>query len=153
MGVHASGGPGTIPAAHGERFGLSRQPARRRSPRVAWTNAMKAAVYTDTGLRMFVHITDIEQPVPKDNEVLIKVRAASVNPLDRYMMRGEPLLFARRRRTAAKPKITRLGDIAAGGGSSGQERKTVSARRRSLRGIQPGRLLPSMCARSKTSWR
>jgi len=36
---------------------------------------------------------DVEKPVPKDNEILIKVRAASLNPLDWHFMRGTPYLF------------------------------------------------------------
>jgi NADPH:quinone reductase-like Zn-dependent oxidoreductase len=43
---------------------------------------MKAAVYTKTKSGKVLQITDVETPVPKDNEVLLKVRAASVNPLD-----------------------------------------------------------------------
>jgi NADPH:quinone reductase-like Zn-dependent oxidoreductase len=42
---------------------------------------MKAA-YTRYGPPDVVEVNDLEQPVPKDGEVLIKVRAASVNPLD-----------------------------------------------------------------------
>jgi len=53
---------------------------------------MKAAVRTRYGPPDVVQITDVEKPVPMDNEVLIKVRAASVNPLDRYFMRGAPLI-------------------------------------------------------------
>ena len=51
---------------------------------------MKAAIYTSYGPPNVVQITDVEKPVPKDNEVLIKVRAASVNPLDWRLMKGEP---------------------------------------------------------------
>ena len=43
---------------------------------------MKAAVYTKTKSGKVLQITDIETPIAKDNEVLIKTRAASVNPLD-----------------------------------------------------------------------
>jgi NADPH:quinone reductase-like Zn-dependent oxidoreductase len=43
---------------------------------------MKAAVYTKTKLGKVLQIHDVATPVPKDNEVLIQVRAASVNPLD-----------------------------------------------------------------------
>jgi len=42
---------------------------------------MKAAVYHTYGLGDIVHIEDVEKPVPKDGEVPIRVRAASVNPL------------------------------------------------------------------------
>jgi NADPH:quinone reductase-like Zn-dependent oxidoreductase len=53
---------------------------------------MKAAVSTRYGPPDVVHITDVEKPAPKDNEVLIQVRAASVNPLDLFSMRGAPLI-------------------------------------------------------------
>jgi NADPH:quinone reductase-like Zn-dependent oxidoreductase len=43
---------------------------------------MKAAVYTKTSLGKVLEMKDAEQPVPKDREVVIRVRAASVNPLD-----------------------------------------------------------------------
>jgi hypothetical protein len=43
---------------------------------------MKAAVYTKTKSGKVLRITDVETPIPKDNEVLIKTRVASVNPLD-----------------------------------------------------------------------
>ena len=33
---------------------------------------------------------EVDKPVPKDDEVLIKVRAASINPLDWRLMKGEP---------------------------------------------------------------
>ncbi len=74
---------------------------------------MKAAVYTRYGPPDVVQITDVEKPVPKDDEVLIKVRAASVNPLDSHLMKGKPyvgrLLFG-----LLKPKITRPGVDVAG---------------------------------------
>src|SRR5215469_892981 len=43
---------------------------------------MKSAVYTKVRSGKILEIKDLGQPVPKDNEVLIRVRAASVNPLD-----------------------------------------------------------------------
>ncbi len=43
---------------------------------------MKAAVYTKTKSGKVLEIADLQQPIPEDNEVLIRVRAASVNPLD-----------------------------------------------------------------------
>ena len=42
---------------------------------------MKAAVYTKARSGKVLEMKDLEQPVPKDNEV-VRVRAASVNPLD-----------------------------------------------------------------------
>jgi NADPH:quinone reductase-like Zn-dependent oxidoreductase len=43
---------------------------------------MKAARYTRYGPPDVVQITEVEKPVPKDDEVLLQVRVASVNPLD-----------------------------------------------------------------------
>jgi len=51
---------------------------------------MKAAIYTSYGPPDVVHIADVEKPAPKDDEVLIKIRAASVNPLDWRLMKGKP---------------------------------------------------------------
>jgi NADPH:quinone reductase-like Zn-dependent oxidoreductase len=73
---------------------------------------MKAAVHIRYGPPDVVQIMDVEKPVPKDNEVLIRVRAASVNPLDRYSMRGAPLI--RSIPGLRKPKDTRLGVDLAG---------------------------------------
>ncbi|HYN14742.1 MAG TPA: NAD(P)-dependent alcohol dehydrogenase [Terriglobales bacterium] len=76
---------------------------------------MKAAVYTRYGPPDVVQITDVERPVPKDNEVLLKVCAASVNPADWHLMEGKPpfarLLFGL---GLLKPKDTRLGRDVAG---------------------------------------
>jgi NADPH:quinone reductase-like Zn-dependent oxidoreductase len=74
---------------------------------------VKAAVYARFGPPDVVHIAEAEKPVPGDHEVLIKIRAASVNPLDWRFIRGTPylgrLMFGLR-----KPKITRLGVDVAG---------------------------------------
>jgi NADPH:quinone reductase-like Zn-dependent oxidoreductase len=74
---------------------------------------MKAAVYTRYGPPDVVQITDVEKPVPKDHEVLIRVRAASVNPGDWHFMRGAPY-FLRIMTGLRKPKVTRLGIDVAG---------------------------------------
>jgi NADPH:quinone reductase-like Zn-dependent oxidoreductase len=74
---------------------------------------MKAAVYTRYGSPDVVQIKDIEKPVPKDGEVLLRVRAASLNPLDWHFMRGTPYLL-RLMAGLRKPKNTRLGVDVAG---------------------------------------
>jgi NADPH:quinone reductase-like Zn-dependent oxidoreductase len=74
---------------------------------------MKAAVYTSYGSPDVVQIKDVEKPSPKDDEVLIKVRAASVNPLDWHYMRGTPY-FLRMAAGLSKPKVSRLGVDVAG---------------------------------------
>ncbi|HTC57963.1 MAG TPA: alcohol dehydrogenase catalytic domain-containing protein, partial [Candidatus Sulfotelmatobacter sp.] len=51
---------------------------------------MKAAVYIKTKSGKVLELKDLEQPVPKDNEVVLRVRAASVNPLDWRMKNERP---------------------------------------------------------------
>ena len=53
---------------------------------------MKAIVSTNYGLPDVLQFEEIATPAPADNEVLIKLYAASVNPLDSFSMRG-PLFF------------------------------------------------------------
>jgi NADPH:quinone reductase-like Zn-dependent oxidoreductase len=74
---------------------------------------MKAAIYTRYGPPSVVQIVDVEKPIPKGNEVLIKVRVASVNPLDWHFMRGMPY-FLRIAAGLRKPKDKRLGADVAG---------------------------------------
>jgi NADPH:quinone reductase-like Zn-dependent oxidoreductase len=74
---------------------------------------MKAAVCSRYGPPDVVQITDVEKPVPKDNEVLIEVRAASVNPFDWHLMRGTPYIV-RIMAGLLKPKDKRLGVDVAG---------------------------------------
>ncbi len=70
---------------------------------------MKAIVYHRYGSPDVLQCEEIEKPTAEGNEVLIKVRAASVNPLDWHLMEGKPrLLFG------LKPKDTRLGRDVAG---------------------------------------
>ncbi len=51
---------------------------------------MKAAVYTKTESGKVLEIKDLEPPVPRNNEVVVRVRAASVNPLDWLMKKRRP---------------------------------------------------------------
>ncbi|HYW37087.1 MAG TPA: NAD(P)-dependent alcohol dehydrogenase [Terriglobales bacterium] len=74
---------------------------------------MKAIVYHDYGSPDVLKCEEIEKPTVGDHEVLIKVRAASVNPLDWHFMRGTPY-FVRIAAGLRKPKITRLGVDVAG---------------------------------------
>src|SRR6266849_9305901 len=74
---------------------------------------MKAIVYSNYGSPDVLRCEDIEKPTAGDDEVLIKVRAASVNPLDWHLMGGTPYIV--RIKTGLRtPKITRLGVDLAG---------------------------------------
>jgi NADPH:quinone reductase-like Zn-dependent oxidoreductase len=75
---------------------------------------MKAAVCSRYGPPHVVHIRDVEKPAPRDNEVLIKVRAASLNPLDWHVMRGKPYILRIMGGGLRGPKDTRLGRDVAG---------------------------------------
>ena len=55
---------------------------------------MKAIVYHDYGSPDVLRLEEIAKPVPNDNQVLIKVRAASVNPLDWHYIEARPTSFA-----------------------------------------------------------
>jgi NADPH:quinone reductase-like Zn-dependent oxidoreductase len=73
---------------------------------------MKAIVYTEYGSPDVLQLRNVEKPEPKENEVLVKIYAASANTLDWHIMRGEPFL-ARLEAGLQKPKNHRLGaDIA-----------------------------------------
>ena len=56
------------------------------------TERMKAIVYRCYGSPEVLKLEEIAKPAPADDRVLIKVHAASVNPLDWHYMRGEPYL-------------------------------------------------------------
>jgi len=74
---------------------------------------MKAIVYTQYGSPDVLHLKEVEKPTPKDDEVLIKVQAASANPADWHTMRATPFL-ARLVNGFFKPKNSRLGADVAG---------------------------------------
>jgi NADPH:quinone reductase-like Zn-dependent oxidoreductase len=74
---------------------------------------MKAIVYSNYGSSEVLQYEDVEKPAPADDEVLIKVRAASVNPYDWHFLRGLPYLL-RMQAGLRKPKDKRLGVDVAG---------------------------------------
>ena len=74
---------------------------------------MRAIVYTEYGSPDVLQFTEVAKPTPKADEVLIRVLAASVNPLDWHFMRGTPYLV-RIMAGLRKPKVTRLGVDVAG---------------------------------------
>jgi NADPH:quinone reductase-like Zn-dependent oxidoreductase len=71
---------------------------------------MKAIVYHKSRSADVLKFQEIEKPVPADDEVLIKVRAASVNPLDYHLLRHAFL----RRIISARSKVKIVGRDVAG---------------------------------------
>jgi NADPH:quinone reductase-like Zn-dependent oxidoreductase len=74
---------------------------------------MRAIVYHRYGPPEVLALEDIETPTPAADEVLIAIRAASVNPYDWHFLRGTPSLI-RLFTGIGKPKSPRLGADAAG---------------------------------------
>lgn len=54
---------------------------------------MKAITYTQYGDPDILQMKEIEKPTPKDNEVLVRVKAASVNSYDWDLVRGKPKIY------------------------------------------------------------
>jgi NADPH:quinone reductase-like Zn-dependent oxidoreductase len=97
---------------------------------------MQAAVYTQYGPPdVVVQIANVEKPVPRDDDVLIKVRAASVNPLDSHLMKGGPYVVRLLLRLG-KPKIKRPGVDVAG---------QVEAVGKNLTQFKPGDAVFGLC--------
>ena len=69
---------------------------------------MKAAVYTKTKSGKVLQITDIETPIAKHNEVLIKTRAASVNPLDWRLRSRRPGVDVAGEVVAMRKRVTQF---------------------------------------------
>src|SRR6266436_1925319 len=72
------------------------------------TNPMKAITYCDYGLAN-LKLEEVEKPVPNDDQILVKVRAASVNPYDWHFVEGTPKIMRMMGVGLRKPKDTRLG--------------------------------------------
>ena len=89
---------------------------------------MKAIVYAQYGSPDFLQLREVARPAPKEDEVLIRVHAASVNAADWHYLRGAPFLF-RLETGFPKPKNTFLGADVAG---------RVEAVGRNVTQFQPG---------------
>ena len=80
---------------------------------------MRAIVYHEYGSADVLRCEEVEKPVPKDDEVLIKVRAAAANPLDWRLMEGKPPVMRIMARLlklgGGRPGIDVAGEVAAVG--------------------------------------
>lgn len=74
---------------------------------------MKAIVYKEYGSPDVLRLEEMAKPAPGEGELLIKVRAASVNPQDWHLMRADPFLV-RLMAGLLKPKNPKLGSDMAG---------------------------------------
>jgi NADPH:quinone reductase-like Zn-dependent oxidoreductase len=89
---------------------------------------MKAIIYCDYGPPEVLQLAAIGKPVPNDNQLLVRVRAASVNPYDWHFIRGTPSIM-RLGVGLRKPKNSRLGVDYAG---------TVEAVGKNVKEFKPG---------------
>ena len=96
---------------------------------------MKAIVYDQYGPPEVLRLEELAKPAPRENEVLVRVCAASVNPLDWHFMRGEPRI-GRMVFGMARPRDTRLGRDAAG---------VVEAVGRDVTKLKPGEEVYGAC--------
>jgi len=74
---------------------------------------MKAIVYTKYGTPDVLELKEVDKPIPKDDEVLIKVHAVSINDWDWGLLQGTPFMN-RLISGLLKPKIQILGSDIAG---------------------------------------
>lgn len=89
---------------------------------------MKAIVYKKYGPPDVLEVTEVDKPIPKDNQVLVKVHASSVNFGNLVLLKGEPFL-ARLAFGLFKPKYSIPGGDIAG---------TVEAVGKDVTQFQPG---------------
>jgi NADPH:quinone reductase-like Zn-dependent oxidoreductase len=91
-------------------------------------NPMKAIVYCDYGVAN-LKLQEIEKPVPNEDQILVRVRAASVNPYDWHFVEGTPYVIRAMGIGLRKPKDIRLGVDFAG---------TVEAAGKNVTQFKPG---------------
>jgi NADPH:quinone reductase-like Zn-dependent oxidoreductase len=92
------------------------------------TNPVKAIVHCDYGVAN-LKLVDIEKPLPNDDQILVRVRAASVNPYDWHFVEGTPYVIRAMGIGLRKPKDVRLGVDFAG---------TVEAAGKNVTQFKPG---------------
>jgi NADPH:quinone reductase-like Zn-dependent oxidoreductase len=69
---------------------------------------IRAIIHCDYGTADVLELRNVEKPVPGDDQILVKVRAAAVNPLDWHFLRGTPYVL-RLDAGLRRPENIRLG--------------------------------------------
>src|ERR1700747_360835 len=92
------------------------------------SNPIKAIVYCDYGVAN-LKLEEIEKPAPDNDQILVKVRAVSVNPYDWHFIEGTPYFMRAMIGGLRKPKDIRLGVDFAG---------TIEAVGKSVSQYKPG---------------
>ena len=69
---------------------------------------MKAIIVNSYGGPEVLQIESVDKPIPKENEVLIQIKATSITAASTFMREGKPL-FGRLFLGLRKPKITTPG--------------------------------------------
>ena len=103
-------------------------PCGRAAALPTGTQSMRAVVYRCYGSPDVVKLEELAKPTPADDRMLIRVHAASVNPLDWHYVQGKPYVM-RMMAGLGTPKDIRLGVDFAG---------TVEAVGRSVQRFKPG---------------
>ena len=106
---------------------------------------MKGWVHRCYGGPEILQFEDLAKPVAEDDAVIVKVRAASVNPLDWHTMRGKPYFMRMDAGIGAPTESAVRRGLRRRGRVGGQERHEVQTRRRSFRRTRR-RVLASTCA-------
>ena len=88
--------------------------ARLCDPVPSDLSTMKAIIYTKYGPPDVLQLCEVAKPTPKDNEVLVRVHAASVNAYDWHFLTADIFLIRFMGGGLFKPKDTRLGADMAG---------------------------------------
>jgi NADPH:quinone reductase-like Zn-dependent oxidoreductase len=83
----------TVAAVSGALVLSHDSPCPNPAPLASGTVGMRAVMYRCYGPPEVLQLETVAKPVPGDDEILVKVRAAGLNPLDWHYMRGEPYIM------------------------------------------------------------
>lgn len=104
-------------------------PCKAAPPLPSGTPAMKAVLRRCYGSADVITIEDVAKPSPADGQVLVKVRAVSINALDSHVLHGDPYVVMRFAGGIGSPRSASLGVDFAG---------TVEAVGKNVTGFEPG---------------